>query len=103
MHGAGRQPQVGGERAHAPAAVMFRLLARPALHFLQDFLTILRGPSRTSCILQAIQTLAGETTAPLTYRNFGNLKGAGDLLIGLSRSRGQDNATAQRQRLGSRC
>jgi hypothetical protein len=75
MHGAGRQPQVGGERAHAPAAVMFRLLARPALHFLQDFLTILRRPSRTSCILQAIQNLAGETTAPLTYHNFGNLKG----------------------------
>jgi hypothetical protein len=61
---------------------MFRLLARPALHFLQDFLTILRRPSRTSCILQAIQALAGETTAPLTYRNFGNLKGGGDLLIG---------------------
>ena len=82
---------------------MFRLLARSALHFLQDFLTILRWPSRTSCILQPVQTLAGETTALLTYRNFGNLKGGGDLLIVLSRSRGQNNATTQRQRLGSRC
>ena len=76
---------------------MFRLLAHPALHFLQDFLTMFRWPSGTSRILQAIQALARKTAAPLAYRDFGNLKGGGDLLIGLSRSRGQDNATAQRQ------
>ena len=81
---------------------MFRLLAHPALHFLLDFLTMLRWPSGTSCILQTIQTLACKTAAPFAYRDFGNLQGGGDLLIGLSRSRGQDNATAQRQRLRSR-
>jgi len=81
---------------------MFRLLAHPALHFLQDFLTMFRWPSGTSRILQAIQALARKTAAPLAYRDFGNLQGGGDLLIGLSRSRGQDNATAQRHRLRSR-
>jgi hypothetical protein len=75
---------------------MSRLLAHPVLYLLQDFLTMLRWPSGTSCILQAIQTVARKTAAPLAYRDFGNLKGGGDLLIGLSRSRGQDNATAQR-------
>src|SRR5713226_4510883 len=81
---------------------MFWPLAHPALHFLQDFLTMFRWPSGTNCNLQTNQSVARKTAAPLAYRDFGNLQGGGDLLIGLPRSRGQDNATAQGQRLRSR-
>jgi len=65
---------------------MFPAAGTPGAALSAGFPDYARWPSGTSCISQTIQTLACKTAAPLAYRNFGNLKGGGDLLIGLSRS-----------------
>src|SRR5712691_2724266 len=102
MHRAGRQLEIRGQRAHAPAAVMLGLLADPSLHFLQDLRGMLGRPSGTRRILQPLQAFGCETPAPLADRDFRNAQRGGDLLIGLARCGGQDNPTAQGQSLRCR-
>ncbi len=92
MYRTGGQSDFGGERAHGPAALIFRPLTHSRLHFVPGVGIMFGRPPRAGRIAQALQTVDGKRAAPLSHRDRRNLQRGRDLLVVRPVGRRQDNA-----------
>jgi len=58
------------------------------------------GPAGARGVAQTVQTVLRKSATPFADCDLGKAQGSGNLLVGLSRGRGEDDATPQGHALG---